>query len=409
MSPIQEAHSSVTTDADMTEAATSNYIEAVLRGSQEIGDTNNSSNHFSNSNGGGISENLSSNDARSFGHTHNGIIQDHSGNLLTAGNGTGFSQQTLAQTSAATTESTSSPPLPAASSVYGLGGPPPTYEQHMNALEQRQLPMGQTLQYQQHQQVMEVNDSNLSTNNSVTMEGSEIAPTPWSFGSPARNNTGSHLPSTNTTDQSQSQILPFHPSTNSPGQPSNPSLTGHLPPSLSNVAVDGSVPVSNQHLMNILNQSCLQQTAQAEFISSSSMVPATTSVQMQQLSSPSSPSSLLPSPMNNNSNSQLQSSVPSTPKSLNTSSSTLESSPPVPNTISDPGTTSSSTLLGGVSNRPAQNVLEPAPNPPLSPISESSSGVGNNLSGGNTRSVSAAVSDESVAGDSGVFEASVKR
>ena len=53
--------------------------------------------------------------------------------------------------------------------------------------------------------------------------------------------------------------------------------------------------------------------------------------------------------------------------------------------------------------------LEVVSNPPLSPISESSSGVGNNLSGGNTRSVSAAVSDESVAGDSGVFEASVKR
>lgn len=48
-------------------------------------------------------------------------------------------------------------------------------------------------------------------------------------------------------------------------------------------------------------------------------------------------------------------------------------------------------------------------NPPLSPISESSSGVCNNLSGGNTRSVSAAVSDESVAGDSGVFDAVVKR
>lgn len=46
-------------------------------------------------------------------------------------------------------------------------------------------------------------------------------------------------------------------------------------------------------------------------------------------------------------------------------------------------------------------------NPPLSPISETSSGVCNNLSEGNTRSVSAAVSDESVAGDSGVFEASV--
>ena len=50
--------------------------------------------------------------------------------------------------------------------------------------------------------------------------------------------------------------------------------------------------------------------------------------------------------------------------------------------------------------------LDAVSNPPLSPISESSSGVGN---GGNTRSVSAAVSDESVAGDSGVFEASVKR
>jgi hypothetical protein len=51
--------------------------------------------------------------------------------------------------------------------------------------------------------------------------------------------------------------------------------------------------------------------------------------------------------------------------------------------------------------------LDLGSNPPLSPISETSSGVCNNLSGGNTRSVSAAVSDESVAGDSGVFEASV--
>ena len=51
----------------------------------------------------------------------------------------------------------------------------------------------------------------------------------------------------------------------------------------------------------------------------------------------------------------------------------------------------------------------PASNPPLSPISETSSGVCNPLSGGASRSVSAAVSDESVAGDSGVFEASIKR
>ena len=45
-------------------------------------------------------------------------------------------------------------------------------------------------------------------------------------------------------------------------------------------------------------------------------------------------------------------------------------------------------------------------NPPLSPISESSSGVCHTPSGVNTRSVSAAVSDESMAGDSGVFEPS---
>ena len=49
--------------------------------------------------------------------------------------------------------------------------------------------------------------------------------------------------------------------------------------------------------------------------------------------------------------------------------------------------------------------------PPLSPISETSSGVCHQLSspGGGTRSVSAAVSDDSVAGDSGVFEAAVNR
>lgn len=51
--------------------------------------------------------------------------------------------------------------------------------------------------------------------------------------------------------------------------------------------------------------------------------------------------------------------------------------------------------------------------PPLSPISETPPPTGirsrASSSGTNTRSVSAAVSDESVAGDSGVFEASNKR
>ncbi|KAK3580455.1 hypothetical protein CHS0354_035497, partial [Potamilus streckersoni] len=77
-----------------------------------------------------------------------------------------------------------------------------------------------------------------------------------------------------------------------------------------------------------------------------------------------------------------------------------------------------SVVPNDISESPYQNVAKRTPcadnldgssNPPLSPISESSSGVCNNLSGGNTRSVSAAVSDESVAGDSGVFEASMKR
>uniref|UniRef100_A0A2C9KM79 Uncharacterized protein n=1 Tax=Biomphalaria glabrata TaxID=6526 RepID=A0A2C9KM79_BIOGL len=79
-----------------------------------------------------------------------------------------------------------------------------------------------------------------------------------------------------------------------------------------------------------------------------------------------------------------------------------------------PLTSNSNELYSQMNSIPCQsratpNVESVAGNPPLSPISESSSGVGHNLSGGNTRSVSAAVSDESVAGDSGVFEASVKR
>lgn len=65
-------------------------------------------------------------------------------------------------------------------------------------------------------------------------------------------------------------------------------------------------------------------------------------------------------------------------------------------------------INSNILKRHAEN-LDIGSNPPLSPISESSSGVCNNLSGGNTRSVSAAVSDESVAGDSGVFDAVVKR
>lgn len=66
--------------------------------------------------------------------------------------------------------------------------------------------------------------------------------------------------------------------------------------------------------------------------------------------------------------------------------------------------------------RPARSSHDNACDPPLSPISETpildEIGVAlsrTSSSGTNTRSVSAAVSDESVAGDSGVFEASNRR
>ncbi|CAI9734781.1 protein WWC2-like isoform X1 [Octopus vulgaris] len=68
-----------------------------------------------------------------------------------------------------------------------------------------------------------------------------------------------------------------------------------------------------------------------------------------------------------------------------------------------------SVVMAGTTQSAYVDNTDIASNPPLSPISETSSGVCNNLSGVNTSSVSAAVSDESVTGDSGVFEASVKR
>ncbi|GFR66721.1 protein kibra [Elysia marginata] len=401
MSPIQEAQSGGPTDADMTEAATSNYIEAVLRGSQELSNPGHNSNHFSNNSGAGIPESFpASKDGRSLaGLSNSCIASEPSGNPLTTGSGASPSQLALSQSSSAATESlsSSSPPIPPASSVYGLGGPPPTYEQHMNALEQRQLPTPQIVQYQQLPDGL---DKNISNNNFGAVESPEVICEPWSFGASVKNDIESHL-ATSTADQSKSLVLPLQSLTNNSGQTvptSNYGFSSHLSPSR-HLAAGGNAPISN-HQLHMLNQSCLQQPAQADSISFSS---STTSTQVQQPPSP--PSSLLSSPLST----QLLSSVPSTPKSLNTSSSTLESSPPVPNTITDPGLTDNSTQVGGMTCRSAQNVTEPAPNPPLSPISESSSGVGNNLSGGNTRSVSAAVSDESVAGDSGVFEASVKR
>ncbi|GAB1604454.1 protein WWC2-like isoform X2 [Argonauta hians] len=78
-------------------------------------------------------------------------------------------------------------------------------------------------------------------------------------------------------------------------------------------------------------------------------------------------------------------------------------------TISKQVATHPSVVMTATSQSAYIDNTDIASNPPLSPISETSSGVCNNLSGVNTSSVSAAVSDESVTGDSGVFEATVKR
>lgn len=393
MSPIQEAQSVGPVDADMTDAATSNYMEAVLRGSQELGDTDPRSN-FNQINNGGTLENFSSfKDARSLASQGNNVItSENSANSLATASGVNGLQHYASQSSSINTESSSSPLHPPTSSaVYGLGGLPPTYEQHMNALEQRQLPapFQQVFQNQQNH-IPDGLDKNFNKNN---VEDSGQSLKPWPFDASLRSEE-LHLTTARTGDESESLILPSNLSLGQTGQADNYGFSEHAPHLIHLIiGQNTAVPSQNPHS---LSQNCLQQPSQANIISST---------QLQQPSSPSSLSSLLSSPLT----SQLQSSVPSTPKSLNTSSSTLESSPTLPNTITDTGVTSITSVVGGVPNKLAQNVLEPAPNPPLSPISESSSGVGNNLSGGNTRSVSAAVSDESVAGDSGVFEASVKR
>ncbi|GFO11615.1 protein wwc2 [Plakobranchus ocellatus] len=404
MSPIQEAHSGVPVDQDMTEAATSNYIQAVLRGSQELNDPTSSTNSNISSSNGFTSSNAA---ATPNAHSSNAMS---GGNLLPS-SGASLPQQALSPSMPTTSSSSSSsPPHPSASSVYGLGGPPPTYEQHMNALEQRQLPLQPVLQSQHPQQVSVGCNGNLSNTNSTGGETSGPGLPPWSFGTTSLNDLNPSVANINSTDHSASLTHASVPPSDTNPQMSHqnnqnlPTLVEQsLPDLLSqnqmlssflNSVDKPSVVPDQQYLLSLLNQRHL------EFTASPPSLPAPMAAQLQQ--QPSSPPSL--TPLYSNGNTLTQTSAPTTPKSLNTSSSTLESSPPVdPNLLNNP------TLVGTATNKQIQNVCEPALNPPLSPISESSSGVGNNLSGGNTRSVSAAVSDESVAGDSGVFEASVKR
>ncbi|KAH9513964.1 Protein wwc2 [Bulinus truncatus] len=232
MSPIHETHAVLPHD-DVTEAATSSYMQSVMLGAQENGDA--------------------------------GSTYASSSAISAAGK-----QSIVAKSqSSLTTTSSSSPPI---SPMYGFG-PPPTYEQHMIALEQRHVPYQQML----HNQIQ------------------------------------------------QQQIL-----------------IGGIP---------STTPLADNVQWQI-GANVTSSLEQSKFSELSPQMSYTTEV-----------SGLL-----NNGQALIQN-------------------------------------YGG---RSASN-METVGNPPLSPISESSSGVGHNLSGGNTRSVSVAVSDESVAGDSGVFEASVKR
>lgn len=289
MSPIHETLTILPQD-DVTEAATSNYMQSVLLGTHDLTDNSNmhSNSHTSLA---GILNN-------------NGLITN---NLLSAIS----NQGSVVSSKSSLTTSSASPPV---SPLYGFG-PPPSYEQHMSALEQRHVPFQQLLQHQH--QMHPVNGSPAVSDNLK-----------WLVGSGASNIEQSKQTELSTL------INPFS--------------------NVNTMQVTGNVP-----------QDILKTNYCDPCLASS-------------LSTEASPG------LDNSSHIQQQTLV-------NQNNNTSEGHP-APAYIS----------------RHSQNV-ESMVNPPLSPISESSSGVGNNLSGGNTRSVSAAVSDESVAGDSGVFEASVKR
>ncbi|XP_059174838.1 protein KIBRA-like isoform X2 [Physella acuta] len=291
MSPIHETLTILPQD-DVTEAATSNYMQSVLLGTHEL--TDNSNNMLSNSHPGlaGILNN-------------NGLITN---SLLSAISNHG----SVVSSKSSLTTSSASPPV---SPLYGFG-PPPSYEQHMSALEQRHVPFQQLLQHQH--QMHPVNGSPAVTDNLK-----------WLVGSGASN-------------LEQSKQTELSPLINPFSNVNTMQMTGHVPQDI---------------LKTNFSDPCFASSLSTETSSG----------------------------LDNSSHTQHQTLV-------NQNTSTSEGHAPAPAYIS----------------RHSQNV-ESMVNPPLSPISESSSGVGNNLSGGNTRSVSAAVSDESVAGDSGVFEASVKR
>ncbi|CAL1530897.1 unnamed protein product [Lymnaea stagnalis] len=339
MSPIQEAHSVLPHD-DVTEAATSNYMQSVMSGSQELSDTTNN--------------NILGN---SLGVTPS--LLNSNSNILAA-----LPKQasvlSLSSKSSLTTSSASPPVSP----IYGFG-PPPSYEQHMSALEQRHVPFQQLLQHQHQMHQLTPGGSTGSLNNNIpTMVTDNVL---WQLGA-----SSTVLPGAD-----QLNLTDFTP------QAGNELSIANKDDGLNHL--HAIVPISSlKDISSGYPNSLLEDTISSSSKSSKEAnlnCDAVSESHMQQMSPPPIATVFTQSQI---------------PKSLQTNGGegiahTYNSTPPPP-----------------YSSRHTPN-LDSIGNPPLSPISESSSGVGNNLSGGNTRSVSAAVSDESVAGDSGVFEAAVSR
>ncbi|XP_035825058.1 protein KIBRA isoform X1 [Aplysia californica] len=405
MSPIQETQSSLPHD-DITEAATSSYMQSVLGSNQELADASN--NNTSNNNSSNT--NSSNNNVNNVLSNSNNNLSSILSNSQNSSSLSGLQKPSLSPKSSLTS---ASPPV---SPIYSFG-PPPSYEQHMNALEQRHVPMQPVLPQQQP-----LNSSNSSLNSNSNVDNLL-----WILNANAANG-----------DYDQPSMVTDVSSTQNHGveveDSNSANFAAGVPSSLGPAAVPSALAffnsASNQHVAGAASSVLLQQQQQLPVPNSSTddIIPLPQR-------------NTVPTAMGSESNVVALdglSSKATVPVVMATStstsalslphSSTMSSTLTTVGTVAQPHHTAPKSLPSDITNEclPSSCGLsssvptvgpvsrhshscEPIPNPPLSPISESSSGVGNNLSGGNTRSVSAAVSDESVAGDSGVFEASVRR
>ncbi|CAG5135569.1 unnamed protein product, partial [Candidula unifasciata] len=373
MSPIQEAHVGHSHD-DVTEAATSSYLMSVLRGSQELQDT--SSADILSSRNGSMGSILTGS-SNSVGHVHQTTIMP------------------LPLISSLTSSNTPSPVSPA----HGMG-PPPTYEQHMCALEQRHQPHQQLFQYQ-HQKQYQIHGGT----NSDSMQ--------WITNASLSNSN----PTVNASFESAKPLADFNILYGNPN--SDSSMNAASDPLRGLTLITENISGIDQKNSFVLQDVSIGSSTVTEAAFTTSLGTAVTPGQFSKNFMFENKDTNMNSSTTTNSSpffSPLET-VSALPSAFSYQVPLLQptntSEVPVPTHFSNEALKAGNNLssiaaVAAFSSRHCHNV-ESGPNPPLSPISESSSGVGNNLSDGNTRSVSAAVSDESVTGDSGVFEASVRR